>query len=192
MPDFSDTERRLIDLLKVGVKFKFDGVEYTVSKPSCKPTVAKGECKTDVYVQTKSENGNKVFKISVKQQNADFLENKMSHERAVEIFGAKADEVIMRATSSIKENFQKTPIIYFVRKGRTDAKSITLGWKFEFVNKTGGNLSASMQLTTQQIVDVYSGTSLPEDKKNAIVNGEEVIDSGIADFILVVDQAIVR
>ena len=124
----------------------------------------------------------------MKQQNADFLENKMSHERAVEIFGAKADEVIMQATNSIKENFQKTPIIYFVRKGRTDAKSITLGWKFEFVNKTGGNLSSSMQLTTQQIVDVYSGTSLPDDKKNAIVNGEEVIDSGIADFILVVDQ----
>lgn len=188
MPDFSDTERRLIDLLKVGVKFKFDGVEYTVSKPSCKPTVAKGECKTDVYVQAKSENGEKVFKISVKQQNADFLENKMSHERAVEIFGSKADEVIMRATNSIKENFQKTPIIYFVRKGRTDAKSITLGWKFEFVNKTGGNLSSSMQLTTQQIVDVYSGTSLPDDKKNAKVNGEKVINSGIADFILVVDQ----
>lgn len=188
MPDFSDTERRLIDLLKVGEKFRFDGVEYIVSKPSCKPTVAKGECKTDVYVQTNSVNGDKVFKISVKQQNADFLENKMSHERAVEIFGAKADEVIMRATNSIKENFQKTPIIYFVRKGRTDAKSITLGWKFEFVNKTGGNLSSSMQLTTQQIVDVYSGTSLPDDKKNAIVNGEEVIDSGIADFILVVDQ----
>ena len=51
MPDFSDTERRLIDLLEVGVKFKFDGVEYTVSQPSCKPTVVKGECKTDVYVQ---------------------------------------------------------------------------------------------------------------------------------------------
>ena len=114
MPDFSDTERRLIDLLEVGVKFKFDGVEYTVSKPSCKPTVAKGECKTDVYVQAKSENGEKVFKISVKQQNADFLENKMSHERAVEIFGAKADEVIIRATNSIKENFQKTPIICFL------------------------------------------------------------------------------
>lgn len=95
---------------------------------------------------------------------------------------------MLQATESIKDNFLKTPIIYFVRKGRTDAKSITLGWKFEFVNKTGGNLSASMQLTTRQIVDVYSGTSLPEDKKNAIVNGEEVTDSGIADFILVVDQ----
>lgn len=45
-----------------------------------------------------------------------------------------------------------------------------------------------MQLNTQQIVDVYSGTSLPDDKKNAIVNGEEIVDSGIADFILVVDQ----
>lgn len=188
MPDFSDTERRLIDLLEVGVNFKFDGVEYTVSQPSCKPIVVKGECKTDVYVQTSSANGDRAFKISVKQQNADFLENKISYERAVEIFGSHADEIIMQATESIKDNFLKTPIIYFVRKGRTDAKSITLGWKFEFVNKTGGNLSSSMQLTTQQIVDIYSGTSLPEDKKNAIVNGEEVIDSGIADFILVVDQ----
>ena len=188
MPDFSDTERRLIDLLKVGVKFKFDGVEYTVSQPSCKPIVVKGECKTDVYVQTSSANGDRVFKISVKQQNADFLENKISHERAVEIFGSHADEIIMQATESIKDNFLKTPIIYFVRKGRTDAKSITLGWRFEFVNKSGGKLSSSMQLNTQQIVDVYSGTSLPDDKKNAKVNGEKVIDSGIADFILVVDQ----
>lgn len=89
MPDFSDTERRLIDLLKVGAKFKFDGVEYVVSAPSCKPTVAKGECKTDVYVQTTSIAGDRIFKISVKQQNADFLENKMSHERAVEIFGSQ-------------------------------------------------------------------------------------------------------
>lgn len=165
MPDFSDTERRLIDLLEVGAKFKFDGVEYVVSDQSCKPTVAKGECKTDVYVQTTSIAGDRIFKISVKQQNADFLENKMSHERAVEIFGSQADAIIMRATESIKENFLNTPIIYFERKGRTDAKSITLGWKFEFVNKTGGNLSASMQLTTRQIVDVYSGTSLPDDKK---------------------------
>lgn len=188
MPNFSDTERRLIDLLKVGAKFKFDGVEYIVSKPSCKPTVAKGECKTDVYVQTASVNGDKVFKISVKQQNADFLENKMSYERAVELFGLHADDVIMQATNSIKDNFLKTPIIYFTRKGNTNAKSITLGWKFEFVNKPGGKLSSSMQLTTRQIVDVYSGTSLPEDKKNAIVNGEEIVDSGIADFILVVDQ----
>ena len=188
MPDFSDTERQLIDLLKVGAKFKFDGVEYIVSKPSCKPTVAKGECKTDVYVQTASVNGDKVFKISVKQQNADFLENKMSYERAVELFGLHTDDVIMQATNSIKDNFLKTPIIYFTRKGNTNAKSITLGWKFEFVNKPGGKLSSSMQLTTRQIVDVYSGTSLPEDKKNAIVNGEEIVDSGIADFILVVDQ----
>lgn len=102
MPDFSDTERRLIDLLEVGAKFKFDGVEYVVSDQSCKPTVAKGECKTDVYVQTTSIAGDRIFKISVKQQNADFLENKMSHERAVEIFGSQADAIIMRATESIK------------------------------------------------------------------------------------------
>ena len=188
MPDFSDTERRLIQLLEVGSKFHFEGVEYTVSAPSCKPTVAKGECKTDVYVQTTSAQGEKVVKISVKQKNADFLENKIKHERAVEIFGENADEIIMRATESIKEQFLKTPIVFFSKKGHTDAKSITLGWKFEFVNKDGGVLSASMGLSRQQIIDVYSGTTLPEDKKNAIVNGKVVENSGVADYILVIDQ----
>lgn len=188
MPDFSDSERRLIQLLEVGSKFHFDGVEYTVSAPSCKPTVAKGECKTDVYVQTTSEYGDNVFKISVKQKNADFLENKMKHDRAVEIFGEKADEIIMRATESIRDQFAKTPIVYFSKKGHTDAKSITLGWKFEFVNKDGGNLSASMRLSHQQIMDVYSGTTLPKDKKDAIVNGKVIENSGIANYILIVNQ----
>lgn len=188
MPDFSDTERRLIQLLEVGTTFKFEGVEYTVSAPSCKPTVAKGECKTDVYVQTTSAHGEKVFKISVKQKNADFLENKMSHDRAEEIFGENADIIITKATKSIKDKFLNTPIVFFTKKGHTDAKSITLGWKFEFVNKDGGTLSASMGLNRQQIIDVYSGTTLPKDKKNAIVNGKVVDNSGIADYILVIDQ----
>lgn len=188
MPDFSDTERRLIQLLEVGSKFHFEGVEYTVSTPSCKPTVAKGECKTDVYVQTTGANGEKVFKISVKQKNADFLENKISHDRAVEIFGTNADKIIMNATQSIKDKFLNTPIVFFSKKGRTDAKSITLGWKFEFVNKDGGALSASMGLNRQQTIDVYSGTTLPKDKKNAIVNGKMVENSGVADYILIIDK----
>jgi len=188
MPDFSDTERRLIQLLEVGSKFHFDGVEYTVTAPTCKPTVAKGECKTDVYVQTTSEHGEKVFKVSVKQQNADFLENKIKHERAVEIFGKNVDEIIIKATESIKDVFQKSPIVFFSKKGRTDAKSITLGWRFELVNKNGGKRSASMGLSRQQIIDVYSGTTLPGDKKNALVNGKVVENSGVADYILVIDQ----
>lgn len=188
MPDFSDTERRLVQLLGVGTKFHFEDVEYTVSAPSCKPRVAKGECKTDVYVQTRSSHGEKVFKISVKQQNADFLENKMSHERALEIFGDHADEIIMKATMGIKDKFQQTPIVFFRKKSHTDAKSITLGWKFEFVNKAGGNLSAAMELSRQQIIDVYSGTTLPDDKKNAVVNNRVIDDSGVADYIFVVNQ----
>lgn len=40
---FSETERKLIQLLAIGTKFNYEGVEYTVSQPTCKPTVAKGE-----------------------------------------------------------------------------------------------------------------------------------------------------
>ena len=184
---FSETERKLIQLLPIGTKFNYERVEYTVSQPTCKPTVAKGECKTDVYVETTFKGGTRIFKISVKQTNADFLENKISHERATEIFGAKADEVIMNATCSIGDVLKNTPLVYFEPSGKTSKNNITLGWKFEFLNVQSGKRSGALKLSKQQIVDVYSGTSLPSEKKDAIINGSIVPNSGVAEFIIVLD-----
>ena len=41
-----------------------------------------------------------------------------------------------------------------------------------------------MNLSTEQIIDVYSGTNISDDKKNATVNGTVIKNSGIANYIL--------
>ena len=57
MPQFSDTERKICELFTRGTSFVYDGVKYTVSANSVKPTVSKGECKTDVYIPTTFDGG---------------------------------------------------------------------------------------------------------------------------------------
>ena len=41
-----------------------------------------------------------------------------------------------------------------------------------------------MQLSHDQIIDVYAGTNLKGDKRDATVNGEEIPFSGVANYIL--------
>lgn len=68
-------DKRLIFIRK---KFTYEQANYSVLKCD-KPTSSKGECKTDVYVLAQDDLGNqKEFKISVKQNNADFLEIKLA------------------------------------------------------------------------------------------------------------------
>ena len=45
-----------------------------------------------------------------------------------------------------------------------------------------------MNLSPRQVYDVYAGTNLSYDKRNAIVNGRVVSDSGVADYILMTDM----
>ncbi len=75
-------------------------------------------------------------------------------------------------------------LIYKEKLGRTDKGAITLGWKFELLNVESGQLSGNMQLSHDQIIDVYAGTNLKGDKRDATVNGEEIPFSGVANYIL--------
>ncbi|MBU5593505.1 hypothetical protein KQI89_17350 [Clostridium sp. MSJ-4] len=77
------------------------------------------------------------------------------------------------------------PLIYKRKKGKTNAGSITLGWKFELLNKSSGELSNKIALSKKQVIDVYSGTNLPNDKKNALIKGSRVTNSGIANCLLI-------
>ena len=63
-----------------------------------------------------------------------------------------------------------------------------IGWKFELLNKHGGERSGLLVLTDEQKIDVYSGSNLNVNKKNAKVNGVEICDSGVANFILNVEN----
>ena len=55
-------------------------------------------------------------------------------------------------------------------------------------NKKQGDKSELILLTDKQKIDVYSGTNLSIDKKNSVVNGEVIQNSGVSNFVLVIDE----
>lgn len=184
MKKFAKTERAVLGLFPKDASFFYDGIGYKVLK-SGKPKPEKGECKTDVYVLAISSKGeNKEFKISVKQKNADFLENKIVLSRAKEILGEDAQDIICNSILSVKKFFESDYLVCIDRNGRTEAGSIKLGWRFELLNVLSGEKSGLMQLTDKQKIDVYAGTNLSEEKKNCVLCGDIVKDSGVANYIL--------
>lgn len=189
MATFGQSERNIVKALKEAKIFTFENTLYEI-KTIGKPTCRSGEPKTDIYIFALSQNNiGKEFKISFKQENADFIENKTNAERAEALFGEHWDTVISSATKSIMDKFLNKPLIYKIKSGKTDEGAITVGWKYELLNKTGGELSGVVQLTFEQIMDVYAGTHLADEKRNAFVNGISIAGSGIANFILMNDNA---
>lgn len=185
--NFGKEERRVKEILSPGTDFTYDGVVYTVIE-SGKPTCGKGEPKTDIYILASYDEGTKEFKISYKKGNAEFLENKMQPERAATIFGEDWSDFVQSATASIKNAFEEKPLIYKKKYGRTDKGAFTLGWKFELLNTDNGDYSGSVQLSKDQLMEVYAGIKLPESKRNASVNGRKVVNSGVADYLLFSDN----
>lgn len=183
MGDFGDAERRILAFMSVGTEFVFEDKEYKVII-SGKPTCQKGEPKTDIYILAESVTDKVEIKISYKKENADFIENKMGSERAEQLFGDVWPEVIEQSTTAIRDRFAERMLIYKNKAGRVEKGSITIGWKFELLNKSGGDLSGKMLLTDDQVVDVYAGSNLSDDKRNATVNGKVIENSGIANYIL--------
>lgn len=182
--NFSISEHHILELFPKGLIFKYKEESFVVDK-SGKPTCEKGEPKTDIYIRAFSSTGEKKeFKISYKQSNADFLENKTNAERAEQIFGENWSDIISQATKEIEDYFYHRPIVYKKASGKTEDGCITLGWKYELLNKKSGELSAEVLLTDEQTIDVYSGTHLDALKKHAKVNNEIIYNSGIANFLL--------
>ncbi|MFP7487812.1 hypothetical protein SFC65_27050 [Priestia filamentosa] len=185
MVQFTSSERHILSLFNPGSYFYFEGEEYVVDI-SGKPTTKQGEPKTDIYVKSFKTLGNEAieFKISFKQENADFLENKMTAERAQQIFGDRWKEIICDFTTQIEEKFINRPYIFKRNFKRTKAGCITLGWKFELVNKPGGDLSDKVNLTPNEVLEVYAGRKLDDSKRNASVNGLIIPESGVANSVI--------
>lgn len=187
---FSATEKIVESKFVVGKTFEFENKLYKIIKRA-KPRPSSGECKTDLFILTTHEGGDyREFKISIKQKNADFLENKIKLERAVEIFGDDATTIISEAIFNIIQSFKNETWIYFDKKGRTEAECVTLGWKFELLNVYSGKKSGKIALTEKQKIDVYAGTNLSITKRNCVIDGEIVENCGIANYLLEVDQDI--
>jgi hypothetical protein len=184
MSKHGETERFIIGLFKESKEFVFQGEKVKILKLG-KPRPAKGECKTDVYILVVNENlEEKEIKISIKQSDADFLENKMTIERAKEIFGTQAKDILVESIKSVEDTFLEDYLVYFKKHIKTEEKCIKIGWKFEFINKPGVNRSGKIELTREQKIDIYSGSNLNVEKKNSKVNGEVINNSGVANYIL--------
>lgn len=182
MSTFAQTEHNVTDLFPVGRTFVYDGTNYEVVV-SGKPKPRRGECKTDTYVKAIADNGQfREFKISVKQSNAEFLENKISLERAKEIFGDDAQDIIRKSLQSVKKEFLDDYLVCVDRYRRTQEKTIKLGWKFELLRYDGGRRSGVIVLTRDQKLNVYAGTGLSAEKRNCFVGDQIVEDSGIANM----------
>ena len=111
MTTFGQTEHDVTKLFPEGKEFQYDGHKYRVLI-SGKPKPLRGECKTDTYIKAVDEcNQCREFKISIKQDNAEFLENKISLERAKEIFGKDAQDIIRKSIATVKDNILKDYLV---------------------------------------------------------------------------------
>lgn len=190
MANYGETERHLVRLFTEAKVFTYKGVKYEIQIIG-KPRPSKGECKTDIYILCKDDLKNNIeFKISIKQSDADFLENKMTYDRALEIFGDDTDEILSESILKIKQGFEKEPLINFSKFKRTEANCIKIGWKFELLNKPGGDKSSELILNNDQKIDVYSGSNLNASKRHCKVDGKIIENSGVANFIIVVDNIV--
>lgn len=185
MATFGETERHIARLFPINQIFNLRDKTYIVLF-SGKPKPKSGECKTDIYVLAKNihSSRNIELKISFKAHNADFLENKMTDIRSLQILGSNWSERMSGFLLNIEENFKKRPLIYKNKYGKTDAGSFTLGWKMEFVNRKNGELSGDAQLSVPEVAEVYGGYKLSDDKKDSKVNKCIINDSGVADYVL--------
>jgi hypothetical protein len=191
MGTFGEAERKILGFMVPGTNIFFNNKKYTILK-SDKPTCRNGEPKTDIYVLAESDTDVAEIKISYKKENADFVENKISAQRAEQLFGDEWEKAVRDSTEMIRYNFFNRMLIYKKAFQHTEAGSITLGWKFEFVNKVNGDLSGEVIMDKAQlrnlILDVYAGINLSEDKKDAMVCGQTVKNSGIANYLLMNDS----
>lgn len=184
MSYFGRAEKIVQNYFEIGQTVKFNHDTWEVLDVG-KPTCGKGEPKTDIYLLLARNGIQKEIKISYKKDNADFLENKINAERAEQILGSDWQSIIWQSTQSIRQSFLAKPLIYKNGLKKTEQGAITLGWKFELMNKPSGELSGKILLSKEQVIDVYCGNNLSEEKKNAFVNRRQIPNSGVANYILV-------
>jgi len=181
-------EDHIIDVFNKDRLFKYYGKIYEVveaGKP--RPQGLSGECKTDVYVKAKTqETGEEIeLKISVKNINKEFMGNKLKKQDVEAYLGPEWENILIEATTSIKDSFENRVLMYASGHYPTKPNSVTVGWKLEIADKPRA-LSVPIPLTDRQIRDyVYKGTNQTEDKINSVVNGRVVPNSGIADYLII-------
>lgn len=178
---FVTSEKLIRDLLKQGEEICFEGKNYRIvsaTKPRANGGKG-GEPKTDVFLILEDKEKNfRYIKISYKMDTAEFLENKITQNRAENIFGNEWETVLNVAAKKVLQN--KT----FVNK---NGNAIVLGYRLDIMNTDQKNY-APLNLNINQLTEIYAGKLISENKRNAVVNYPNIGDiypsSGVAEYIL--------
>lgn len=182
--EYAVFEQHIANLFTEGSTIEYEGETYMV-KDSGKPMVSKGggEAKTDVYISLLDKEGKLVeYKLSLKKDNAEFIENKLSKERLIGIFGENYAERLRKPLQKLAELVEKKATFYNESKKRNE-RGVLVGLRMDFTNKERG-MSVVAELTDDETVELYSGANLPDLKKHSLVNGRMIRNSGVAEYML--------
>ena len=171
-------EERLIELLKEGTKILYREQERTIILCG-RPIYHSGEGKTDIYVLL--DDGTEL-KISVKQSNADFLQNKITKKWYDDNIGDYS--ILQNAINKLKPNFLKRQVFYPEKVGHIKKNSYTMGFRFDIINKSSGKFCTNLELTSAQKEEILYGINLPQEKRTVKVKDRLIKDSGVANCLL--------
>lgn len=183
--EYQRVEGGVLDLLAKGTELLIDGKRYVI-RESDKPSArGGGEPKTDVYALAMSDDGNaRELKISVKADNADFFENKVSASRAEEFLGDEWRSKLEAVTPQLAETVAQRKLI------DADKHTVTLGYRLDIMNKKSGTASVPFVTDYDTKLEIITGANASEDKRDAIVGGRQVKDSGVANLVFHADKGL--
>lgn len=181
-------ENSVLGLFREGEMVEYNGRSYcvkTADKPFSQDN--KGEPKTDVYVllEDRLSGESKEIKISYKSENYQFLENKMSASRFFSIFNKEEQKEIISLipkNDRVNREFEISTSDLLNEETR-----LTLGYRLDIM---ASDATGYMPITVSEetMAEILGGAKLEETKRNGIIHGETVENSGVANYILVGDN----
>lgn len=178
------TEAKIVSLFPPGKRIEHGDNSYIVEysgKPT--PTTGGGEGKTDAYIALRDEDTDEIreIKISSKQHNADFVENKISLTRAEQCFGEqgvkKFDSVLDSFAQQIEEKHNP------FAQGK-----LAVGFRVDLTNKPKGPYCEELPLTIEEKKEAYAGEHLEDKKLHSKVYDKVIENSGAANYMLIGDH----
>lgn len=171
--------------------------EKAPAKP--KTSSGSGSPKTDVCFTAVDEDGNeKLFTLSLKQNNAAFVENKIQGARAEQLFGAHLTEVLQYLSAQLPSLVTEKNLSGIGTKNSSKGKTFrTLGFTIDLINqpKNGYTVQTPMdewdlpvdteEMRRDIVKEAFSGSRTREGLRNATVNGVIVPNSGVAEYLLI-------
>ncbi len=185
---YFEKENSVLSLFKNGEIVNFNGRSYEI-KNADKPFSQsnKGEPKTDIYVllEDRMSGESKEVKISYKSENYQFLENKMSGDRFNVIFNDD-EKLMIRALLPLNERVNRSFEID-EQDLLNEETRLTLGYRLDIM---ASDATGYMPITVSEdtMAEILGGGRLEEGKRNGVIHGEIIENSGVANYILVGEQ----